>query len=123
MRVLLDGEFFAEWQHDLDELARFAGVDVNRLSRHPEDEAKETREKKKKQRAQSLKSLKVTTSDGNEYDADEESQDRIARTLLAIGDGTVKWTMADNRSVRVNAAELEEALYLAVAQTSTLWEL
>lgn len=123
MRVLLDGEFFAEWQHDLEELARFAEVDIRRLSKHPEDEAKETREKKKKQREQSLKSLKVTTSAGNEYDADEESQDRIARTLLAIGDGAVKWTMADNRSVRVDAADLEEALSLAVAQTSTLWEL
>ena len=77
MRVLLDGEFFAEWQHDLEELARFAEVDVKRLSKHPEDEAKEAREKKKKQRGQSLKSLKVTTAAGNEYDADEESQNRM----------------------------------------------
>ena len=123
MRVLLDGEFFSEWHHDLEELARFAGVDVKRISRHPEDEAKEAREKKKKQRGQSLKSLKVTTSAGNEYDADEESQSRIARTLLAIGDGAVKWTMADNRSVLVDAEDLAEALSLAVAQTSTLWEL
>lgn len=123
MRVLLDGEFFAEWQHDLEELARFAEVDVTRLSKHPEDEAKEAREKKKKQRGQSLKSLKVTTTAGNEYDADEESQNRMARTLLVMGGVTVKWTMADNKSVRVDASELQEALSLAVQNTSNLWEL
>lgn len=123
MRVLLDGEFFADWHHDLEELARFAEVDVKRLSKHPEDEAKESREKKKKQRGQSLKSLKVTTKAGNEYDADEESQNRMARTLLVIGDGSVKWTMADNKSKQVNAADLQEALSLAVQNTSNSWEL
>lgn len=31
-RVLLDGEFFAEWSGTLDELAAFSDVDVERLS-------------------------------------------------------------------------------------------
>lgn len=35
MRVLLDGEFFAEWGGELSALADFGEIDVNRLSYDP----------------------------------------------------------------------------------------
>lgn len=35
MKILLDGEFFAEWDGPLEGLAEFSGVDVSRLSYEP----------------------------------------------------------------------------------------
>ncbi|HCF0709740.1 TPA: hypothetical protein NH699_006530, partial [Pseudomonas aeruginosa] len=43
-RVLLKGEFFAEWDGTLDEAAALAGVPVGDLAFHPDDVLAEVKE-------------------------------------------------------------------------------
>ncbi|MCO2644543.1 hypothetical protein FA308_08895 [Pseudomonas aeruginosa] len=43
-RVLLKGEFFAEWAGSLDEVAALAGVPVSDLAFHPDDLLAEVQE-------------------------------------------------------------------------------
>ncbi|RPX72712.1 hypothetical protein IPC710_31375 [Pseudomonas aeruginosa] len=43
-RVLLKGEFFAEWDGTLDEAAALAGVPVGDLAFHPDDVLAEVQE-------------------------------------------------------------------------------
>lgn len=76
----------------------------------------------KADRAAAVKAITVTTSAGNSFDGDEESQGRMARAILALPiDGTVTWVLADNSAIQVTAAELIEALALAGAEQARLW--
>ena len=66
-----------------------------------------------------LKSLKVTTTLGNEFDADEISQDRIVRAIDS-SHATHEWKLANNTSVTVNKAELQEVLDAAILLTEAI---
>lgn len=71
-----------------------------------------------------LLALKITTAAGHEFDADEVSQNRIARAIQTAeiaGLTETQWTIADNSSPLVPLAELREALALAMAAQGALW--
>lgn len=75
-------------------------------------------------RTTAVNGIKVTTQAGNTFNGDEVSQGRMARaiiTLQATGTSTVTWVLADNTSIQASAAELSEALALAVSAQAALW--
>lgn len=63
-----------------------------------------------------LNKLSVTTKNGNTFNADELSQTRINRAIVALkhSTDTILWRMLDNMSKLVTKSELQEALLLAV---------
>lgn len=76
----------------------------------------------KAERAAAVKAIIVTTSAGNSFDGDEESQGRMARAILALpSEGTITWVLADNSTIQATASELTEALALAGAEQARLW--
>lgn len=80
------------------------------------------REVWKAARAGAVAAIKVTTSAGNTFDGDEVSQQRMARAIVAMTDGsTVRWVLADNTTIQTSAIELKEALRLAGAAQASIW--
>ena len=79
----------------------------------------------KRKRTQDVAAIKVTTQAGNTFDGDEISQERMARTIVALGNtgATINWVLADNSIVDVGVAELQEALLLAGSEQARLWVL
>lgn len=85
--------------------------------------AEQARAQFKAQRTEAVRNIKVTTTAGNAFDGDEQSQTRMARALIGMQDGeTIPWTLADNSAVEASKAELAEALRLAGEQQSALWQ-
>ena len=71
-----------------------------------------------------VEAIQVTTTAGNTFDGDEESQGRMARAILgleSVPNATVTWVLADNSEIQVTTAELREALALAGAEQARLW--
>ena len=84
----------------------------------------EMREYKKNKRRENVGVSKVTTAAGNEFDADELSQNRMARVLLvaeSIGVNEVTWVLAGNTQKDIPIGELTEALGLAMQEQSAIW--
>lgn len=82
----------------------------------------ETRETAKHQRATAVAAITVTTTAGNTFDGDEDSQNRMTRAILGMNDvETIVWTLANNSTLAVNKAELAEALRLAGQAQAALW--
>ena len=78
----------------------------------------------KRGRTATLQQLKVTSLSGRIYDADDTSQQCMARAILVMDDSeTITWTLADNTRAAVTRAELLEALKLAVQQQTAMWAL
>lgn len=74
-------------------------------------------------RKKEIDTLVVTTSYGSSFDADEESQFRMNKTLSVLKvDDEINWKLADNTFKLVSYYELKEALYLAVKHQTTIWE-
>ena len=85
-------------------------------------EQAEARATFKAERTAQVAALTITTEAGNEFDADEVSQGRMARAILSMGDTeVVVWVLADNTAVEVAKAELIEALKLAGLAQMALW--
>lgn len=77
----------------------------------------------KRQRTLAVNSIKVTISNGKTFDGDERSQERMARTLIALGDGgTIPWKLADNAFAYVTQSELREALLMAGTRQTEIWQ-
>lgn len=76
----------------------------------------------KAQRVEQVASIKVTV-DELQFDGDETSQDRMARTIAAAGsnDETINWRLADNSAAQVTVAQLKQALRLAGRAQEALW--
>ncbi len=78
-------------------------------------------------RQQLLDNAIVTTSLGNQYDADEQSISRMANAILAAqrrGVIDIKWSLADTPTgvmTDVTLADLEEAHELAVENMASIW--
>jgi hypothetical protein len=71
-----------------------------------------------------LLNLKITTAAGHEFDADEVSQNRMARAIQTAeiaGLTETQWTIADNSSPLIPLAELREALSLSMMAQAALW--
>lgn len=77
----------------------------------------------KRQRTSAVNNIKVTINNGKTFDGDERSQERMARTLIALGDsGNIPWKLADNTFAYVTPSELREALLMAGARQTEIWQ-
>lgn len=73
-------------------------------------------------RVNAVGSLKVTTTAGNEFDADETSQNRMSRAITGMSESdTLPWVLANNNVIQVTRLELLEALRLAGIAMATEW--
>lgn len=73
-------------------------------------------------RNNAVNNLKVTTTAGNEFDADETSQNRMSRAITGMSESdTLPWVLANNSVIQVTKAELLEALKLAGIAMATEW--
>lgn len=111
----LDSDLIAEIEKaGLIEEPAQAEIDAN--------EAEQTRATFKAERTAAVQALTITTQSGNEFDADETSQGRMARAIIALPDGdTVNWVLTDNTVITATKAELTEALQLAGAAQAAIW--
>ncbi len=78
----------------------------------------------KLKRSEAVDNLKVTTASGKVFDADEISQGRMARAIIAsdgAGITETEWGMGDNTKQIVTLAEMKEALSLAMVRQGELW--
>ena len=56
------------------------------------------------------------------FDGDEKSQDRMARSIIALDLGEkVQWVLADNTIAQVTRAQLREALRKAGTAQTAIW--
>jgi hypothetical protein len=121
MRILRCGEYFSECG-DIHLTALAAGEDVSLYSYHPDDLAVKQRSEFKESRAELVAAITVTTVAGNTFDGDEQSQERMARSITALDDGeTVLWVLHDNSVIDASRDELREALRLAGSAQAALW--
>ena len=89
----------------------------------PTDEeiAAEELAKAKAERAEFVSKIIVTVDD-LQFDGDETSQDRMARSIVALNDGeTVQWVLADNSIAQVTKEQLRQALRLAGEAQTAIW--
>lgn len=64
----------------------------------------------------------VVEVDGMMFDGDEVSQDRMARSIIALDLGEkVQWVLADNSIAQVTRAQLREALRKAGTAQTAIW--
>ncbi len=76
----------------------------------------------KASRPELVKSITVTTLAGNTFDGDEDSQNRMARAIVAMEDvDNTAWVLANNTTVMVSKQELKEALRLAGQAMTNIW--
>lgn len=86
-----------------------------------EEIAAEELAKAKAERAEYVAKL-VVTVDNLQFDGDETSQDRMARSIVALNDGeTVQWVLADNTIAQVTKEQLRQALRLAGEAQTAIW--
>ena len=65
----------------------------------------------------------VVEVDGMMFDGDETSQDRMARSVVALNDDTetVQWVLTDNTIAQVTRVQLKQALRLAGEAQTAIW--
>lgn len=89
----------------------------------PTDEEIAARElaQAKAERADAVSQI-IVEVDGLKFDGDETSQQRMARSIVALEDGeTMPWVLYDNTVSEVTKAQLKQALRLAGIKQSELW--
>lgn len=75
----------------------------------------------KMDRAEAVSKITVTV-DGMTFDGDEASQQRAARSIIALEDGeTMPWVLYDNTIANVTKEQLKKMLRLAGQKQSELW--
>ena len=75
----------------------------------------------KAERAKAVDRLTVEV-EGMVFDADEVSQQRVARSIVALQEGeTMPWVLYDNTIVQVNKSQLMQVLRLAGQKQCELW--
>ena len=87
---------------------------------------KEARDAAKLRRQTEVDIIVVTTTAGNTFDGDENSQTRMTRAILALqatGGQSIPWVLADNSVIQASVPELIEALSLAGAAQSAIWHI
>ena len=92
-----------------------------------EELAKAEMQRLKRERAEAVSKL-IVEVDGLKFDADEESQSRMSRTITAALSLNVDlakekrtWVLADNTIAEVSIKQLSEALRLAGDAQTKLW--
>ena len=84
---------------------------------------KGSRADKKAVREKAVDSI-IVTVDGLQFDGDETSQLRLllySQRMRANGRATIPWVMADNTTAEVTAAQMEQALDLAMEKQGEIW--
>lgn len=77
--------------------------------------------KAKEERAEYVSKI-VVEVDGMKFDGDETSQDRMARSIVALNDGeTVQWVLADNTIAQVTKEQLRQALRMSGEAQTAIW--
>ena len=78
--------------------------------------------KAKSERADYVSKI-IVEVDGMQFDGDETSQDRMARSVVALNDDeeTVQWVLADNTIAQVTRVQLKQALRLAGEAQTAIW--
>ena len=75
----------------------------------------------KEKRASDVASI-IVEVDGMKFDGDETSQDRMARSIVALNaEETVQWVLADNTIAQVTKEQLRQALRLAGEAQTSIW--
>ena len=89
----------------------------------PEPSEEERIEAAKAERAEAVANMTVEVG-GLVFDADEVSQDRMSRSIVALDEGEeIEWTLADKSAAMVTRNTLRQALRLAGAQQTAIWRL
>jgi|GEM_PF-3426844 len=126
----LDGNPIDIWQTLLAK-EQSGEIFIQRLTQEDKDSIaqQEQVDQFKASRQQLLDSAVVTTSNGNKYDADEQSISRMANAILAAQrkDLTnIQWSLADTPTgvmTDVTLIDLEEAHELAVENMASIWSI
>ena len=64
----------------------------------------------------------VVEVDGMKFDGDETSQNRMARSIVALNEGeTVQWVLANNTIAQITKEQLRQALRLAGEAQTAIW--
>ncbi len=129
-RLDLDGNSIDVWQTLLAK-EQSGEIFIQRLTQEDRDNIaqQEQVDQFKASRQQLLDSAVVTTSNGNKYDADEQSISRMANAILAAqrrGVNDIKWSLADTPTgvmTDVTLSDLEEAHELAVENMANIWSI
>ena len=75
----------------------------------------------KQERAVAVSQITVEV-DGLVFDGDETSQERMARSIVALNEGeTIVWVLHDNSIAQVSKEQLKIALRLAGQKQTELW--
>ena len=75
----------------------------------------------KAERADAVSKI-IVEVDGMQFDGDEESQQRVARSIIALEEGeTMPWVLYDNTIAEVTKEQLKQVLRLAGQKQSELW--
>ena len=97
------------------------GASLERPQKTDKEIADETLLNAKAERANYVSKIIVTVDDFP-FDGDETSQDRMARSIVALNDGeTVQWVLADNSIAQVTKEQLRQALRLAGEAQTAIW--
>lgn len=112
-----------QWYED-DSIISGSGTEPEPIPVDESEEAKLAR--LKAERAEAVKNI-VVEVDGMKFNGDEESQDRIDRTITAATaagygpDDTTTWVLWDNTVATVSIKQLAQALLLAGQKQTELW--
>ena len=86
-----------------------------------EERAEQALARAKAERAAAVSKI-VVTVDGMQFDGDETSQERMARTVLTLDAGeTMPWVLYDDTIAQVTRGQLAQALKLAGQAQTALW--
>lgn len=114
----------ARYMKELGDLPK--GAMLEKPAKPEEVVAQEELQAAKAERAATVAKNTVTV-DGLVFDADEESQNRLSRGIvaaLALGlpaDQTTEWTLADNTAAQVTVQQMAQALLLAGQAQTSVW--
>lgn len=116
------GDSFYDEPHIMKELGSLPfGASLTRPEKTEEELAKEKMMNAKIERADYVSKL-IVEVDGLLFDGDETSQDRMARSIVALNDGeTVQWVLANNTIVNVSKEQLRQALRLSGEAQTAIW--
>ena len=97
------------------------GATITRPEKTEQELEVERLVKAKSERADYVSKIIVEVDDML-FDGDETSQDRMARSIIALNDGeTVQWVLADNTIAQVTKEQLREALRKAGTAQTSIW--
>lgn len=86
-----------------------------------EEKAAQELAQAKAERSEAVSKI-IVEVDGMKFDGDEESQQRIARSIIALEDSeTMPWVLYDNTIAKVTKEQLKQVLRLAGQKQTELW--